>query len=129
LQGDTPNREALVRYSYGQCALLRCTGILYSTVPPGVDVGCVGQESSHKRIVVVSCLSARQCKGRLERPRMTAWRTQRRSDSKRFRGDAMPFFYKFNSPPLYLPLTVQVQSSSVIYRSSAGRDHCVDMTD
>ena len=51
--------------------------VQYSTVPPGVDVGCVGQEPSHQRIVAVSCLSVRLCKGQLERPRVTVWYTQR----------------------------------------------------
>ena len=88
-----------------------CIVLEFCTAPflPGVDVGCVGQESSHKCIVAVSCPSERRCKGRLERPCMIAWCTQRRSDSKRFRGDAMPFFFfEFNFPPLYLPFTLQV---------------------
>jgi hypothetical protein len=97
---------------------LRCTGILHSIASPGVDGGCVSQEWSHKCIVAVSCPSVRRCKGRLERSCMIAWCTQRRSDSKRFRGDAMPPpVLEFNSPPLYLPLTVQVQFSGMIYRS------------
>jgi len=72
------------------CVVLECC-----TAPflPGVDVSCVGQESSHKCIVVVSCPSVGRCKGRLERPCMIAWCTQRRRDYKRFRGDAMPFFF------------------------------------